>query len=164
MKTGKVLKTASVLVFFAIVASPGLAQVSSDPSSANASLPPVQSHGQTEFLTGGVGKEQSDAILREGRSWPLMLQMAQGDAPHAAYISDVRVMIKDGSGTTVLDIVTEGPFLLVKLPPGKYTIEAIYESTARHRDVTIEKGSSKKITLLWPAVKNQITNSAGEGE
>ena len=162
MNAGKALKTALALIFFGIVGSPGFAQPHPDSSFENGSLPPLQSEGPIEFLSGGIGKEQADAILREGRSWPLMLELAQGDAPNAAYISDVRVIIKDGSGNTVLDTVTEGPFLLVRLPSGKYSIEANYESTTRHRDVTIEKKGGKKITLIWPAGKNQITNSEGE--
>jgi hypothetical protein len=162
MNAGKALKTALALIFFGIVGSPGFAQSNPDPSFANGTLPSLQSQGQIEFLSGGIGKEQSDAILGEGRSWPLMLELAQGDAPDAAYISDVQVTIKDRSGNTVLDTVTEGPYLLVRLPPGKYAIEASYESITRHRDVTIAKEGNRKITLLWPAGKNQSTNSAGE--
>ena len=60
-------------------------------------------------------------------------------------------MIKDGSGKVVLDTVTTGPFLLVRLPPGKYSLDASYESKTLHRDLSIGKGGSKKITLLWPA-------------
>lgn len=134
-----------------IASSPGFAQAGSESSSTFSALPPVQSQGQTEFITGGIGTDESEAILREARSWPLVLELAQNGPAHAAYISDVRVTIKEGSGNIVLDIVTEGPFLLVKLPPGKYSLVALYESKALHRDVSIGKGGSKKITLLWPA-------------
>lgn len=160
MKAVKLIRAATLALALAgIGSSPAfaqVAQVNTDSSSMTPALPPVQSQGQAEFLTGGIGKDESDAILHEGRSWPLMLELAQVDTPRAAYISDVQVTIKDRSGNTVLETVTEGPFLLVKLPPGKYSLDATYESTTLHRHVYIEKGGSKKITLLWPASKGQV--------
>jgi hypothetical protein len=142
-------------VLASIVSSPGFAQAGSDSSSTPAALPPVQSQGQTEYLTGGIGADESEAILQEARTWPLVLELTQNGPTRAAYISDVRVTIKDGSGTMILDTVTEGPFLLVRLVPGKYSIDASYESKTLHRDVSIGKGGSNKIMLLWPAPGNE---------
>lgn len=162
MKTTKFIGAALALILTSAVSITGSAQGNSDSSSVNTSLPPLQSQGQTQFLTGGIGKDESDAILHEGRSWPLMLELAQAGTPRAVYISDVQVIIKDASGNTVLETITEGPYLLVKLPPGKYSMDATYESTTLHRDLDIVKGSNKKITLLWPAPKNQVTNNPGQ--
>ncbi|SFU54439.1 collagen-binding protein [Nitrosospira multiformis] len=150
-----ILAAAIVFVLASIVSSPGFAQAGSDSSSTPAALPPVQSQGQTEYLTGGIGADESEAILKEARTWPLVLQLVQNGPTRAAYISDVRVTIKDGSGTMILDTVTEGPFLLVRLVPGKYSIDASYESKTLHRDVSIGKGGSNKIMLLWPAPGNE---------
>jgi len=150
-----ILAAAIVFVLASIVSSPGFAQAGSDSSSTPAALPPVQSQGQTEYLTGGIGADESEAILQEARTWPLVLELAQNGPTRAAYISDVRITIKDGSGTMILDTVTEGPFLLVRLVPGKYSIYASYESKTLHRDVSIGKGGSNKIMLLWPAPENE---------
>ncbi|PTQ81512.1 hypothetical protein C8R21_10963 [Nitrosospira multiformis] len=150
-----ILAAAIVFVLASIVSSPGFAQAGSDSSSTPAALPPVQSQGQTEYLTGGIGADESEAILQEARTWPLVLELTQNGPTRAAYISDVRVTIKDGSGTMILDTVTEGPFLLVRLVPGKYSIDASYESKTLHRDVSIGKGGSNKIMLLWPAPGNE---------
>src|SRR5687768_12579895 len=119
----------------------------------NPSLPAVQTQGETEFLTGGIGKDESDAILQEGKAWPLMLELAQAADPRAQYISDVQITVKDKSGNTVLDTSAEGPYLLIKLPPGKYSLDAVYESVKLHRHLDIWEGSHKKLTLLWPAAK-----------
>jgi hypothetical protein len=116
-------------------------------------LPPVQSQGQAEFLSGGVGKDESDAILQAANSWPLMLELSQAAAPRAEYISDVQITIRDKSGNTVLDMNAEGPYVLVKLPPGRYSLDATYESKTLHRDISLQKGRSKRISLMWPAVQ-----------
>jgi hypothetical protein len=158
MKIVKRILTGAIAFAFVlagIASNPGFAQSGSDPSSTPAALPALQSQGQTEFLTGGIGADESEAILREARTWPLVLQLVQNAPTHAAYISDVRVTIKDGSGKIILDTITEGPFLLVKLAPGKYSIDASYESKTLHRDVSIGKGGSNKIMLLWPAPGNE---------
>ena len=116
-------------------------------------LPQIQSQGQVEFLSGGVGKDESDAVLQAANSWPLTLELSQSATPRAEYISDVQVTIKDKSGSTVLDMNAEGPYVLVKLPPGRYSLDATYESRPLHRDVTLQKGRSKRISLMWPAAQ-----------
>jgi hypothetical protein len=120
------------------------------PSASDASLPPVQSQGQTEFVTGGIGLDESEAIKKEGRSWPLKLEFAQAGAPRPEYIGDVKITIKDKSGTVVLDASAEGPYMLIKLAPGKYSLDATYASITLHRDLKLEKGQNRKVTLLWP--------------
>ena len=81
-----------------------------------------------------------------------MLELAQTSTPRAEYISDVPVTISDESGKIVLDTVAEGPFLLVKLPPGKYSLDATYQSIKLYRQLNIQKGQHEKLTLIWPAV------------
>ncbi|SEO55746.1 hypothetical protein [Nitrosovibrio sp. Nv6] len=151
IKLVQILMALAALTLTGIFSTSGFAQDGSSP--VNPSLPAVQSQGPIEFLTGGIGKDESEAILKEGNSWPLMLELAQAATPGAQYISDVQITIKDKSGNTVLDIGAEGPYVLVKLPPGKYSLDAIYESTKLHRHLDIKKGGNRKITLLWPAAK-----------
>ena len=162
MKTVKRILTGATVFAFVlagVASSPGFAQTgaesSSTPAATPAALPPVQSQGQTEYLTGGVGADESEAILQEARTWPLVLELAQNSSTRVAYISDVSVTIKDGSGKIILDTITEGPFLLVRLAPGRYSLDASYESKTLHRDVSIGKGGSNRIILLWPAPGNE---------
>lgn len=120
---------------------------------ANPSLPPVKSQGQTQFISGGIGKDESEAILQARRSWSLMLELTRSVDARAEYISDVQVTIKDGQGNTVLDTTADGPYLLANLLPGKYSIEATYKSVTLHRSLSLEKEPGKKITLIWPEAK-----------
>jgi hypothetical protein len=123
----------------------------------NPSLPPVNTQGQTQFLSGGIGKDESDAILQARISWPLtfeLTQLTQAAGPTAEYISDVQIIIKDALGNTVLDTTADGPYLLVKLPDGKYSLDATYNSITLHRNFNLQKGPGKKVALVWPAAKN----------
>ena len=84
----------------------------------------------------------------------MMLELTQAAGSKAEYISDVQITIKDELRNTVLDTNAEGPYLLVKLPTGKYSLDATHNSVTLHRNLNIQKGSGKKITLVWPAPKN----------
>ncbi len=120
----------------------------------SSSLPSVKSQGQTQFISGGIGKDESEAILQAGSSWSLMLALSQAASPGAEYISDVHITIKDKLGNIVLDTTAEGPYLLVSLSPGEYSIDATYRSVTLHRDLNLGKELGKKITLIWPVAKN----------
>ena len=119
----------------------------------NPSLPPVQTQGQTQFISGGIGKDESEAILKARGSWSLMLELTQAADPRPRYISDAQITIKDELNNTVLDTTVEGPYLLVKLPAGKYSLDATYNATTLHRKLNLQKGPSEKVTLVWPAAK-----------
>jgi hypothetical protein len=150
MKALKIVVMPAVVmagIFSVVFSTSGVAQ------EEMVSLPPVQSQGQAEFLTGGVGKDESDAISRAAGAWPLVLELSQSLPPRAEYISDVQITIKDKSGNTVLDMTSEGPYVLVKLPAGKYSLDATYESKTLHRDISLEKGRSKRLSLMWPAAQ-----------
>ncbi|PSJ16409.1 hypothetical protein [Nitrosomonas supralitoralis] len=118
------------------------------------SLPLVELQGQTQFISGGIGKDESEAILQAGKSWSLMLELTQETGSKNQYISDVHILIKDKMGNTVLDTTTEGPYLLVNLAAGSYSLNATYESTTLQRDLIIHEKNGKKITLIWPATRN----------
>jgi hypothetical protein len=150
MNTTKLIRAALMMILLSMINTSVFSQ--EELTSINFSLPPIQSQGQIEFLTGGIGLDESQAILQEGGKWPLMLELAKASTPGAAYISDVQISIKDVSGTTVLETITDGPYLLAKLPQGKYSLDATYDGETLHRDFTLQQ-RHKKITLLWPALK-----------
>lgn len=151
MKRTEFTKAALVLIFFAVFSTSGFA--GNDNTSPDTSLPATQTQGEVAFLSGGIGEDESVAIKKEATSWPLTLELAQAGTPRAEYISDVPVTISDESGKIVLDTVAEGPFLLVKLPPGKYSLDATYQSIKLYRQLNIQKGQHEKLTLIWPAVR-----------
>jgi len=142
------LSVVLISIFSAPFSTSSLAQEETTP------LPQVQSQGQAEFITGGVGKDESEGIAQAAGTWPLMLELSQSAAtPRAEFISDVQITIKDKSGNTVLDMRSEGPYVLVKLPAGKYSLDATYESKTLHRNVSLEKGRSVRLSLMWPAAE-----------
>jgi hypothetical protein len=69
VQTGDLEMKASVhviagLAVVLVSSFPTLSSAQDSGQEGNGNLPPVQTQGQTEYLTGGVGKDESDAIQR----------------------------------------------------------------------------------------------------
>lgn len=63
--------------------------------------------------------DEFQAVLQEGRNWSLMLELVKASTPQTVYISDVQISIKDISGSTVLEAITDRPYQLIKLSQKK---------------------------------------------
>ena len=114
-------------------------------------LPAVQKSGAVEYLSGGIGKDESTAFEAESRAWPLAIQFAVTGGQRAQFASDVQVTVRDAAGRTVLETASSGPFLLLRVAPGRYDVEASLQGVVKHRKVSVRKGASTKVMLAWPA-------------
>ncbi len=65
------------------------------------------------------------------------------------YLADIPVRISDAHGTFVLD-TTRGPFMLVSLANGRYTVTASYEGNQVHRGVGVAAGTHARELFKWP--------------
>ena len=114
-------------------------------------LPAVQKSGDVEYLTGGISKDESAAFKAESRTWPLAIQFAVTGGQRAQFASDVQVTVRDAAGHTVLETASNGPFLLLRVAPGRYDVQASLQGVVKHRQVSVRKGASTKVMLAWPA-------------
>ena len=53
------------------------------------------------------------------------------------FVANADVNIQDSSGREVLKIRTEGPLLLVKLPSGRYTVDAQWNGVRKRHSVAV---------------------------
>jgi len=138
------LKAASAALLAALVAGGALAQ-------ARAPLPAVHRSGPVEYLSGGIGADESAAIQSASRQWPLALEFAIKDRQRADFAADVKVRIRDARGDEVLQATSEGPFLLARLAPGSYAVEATLAGQTLSRKVNVKAGQSSREMFLWGA-------------
>lgn len=136
-------KTAIAATLGALIMGAAIAQEA-------ATLPPVQTSGQVEYLSGGVGKDEATAMERASRQWPLTLQFAVNEKPRPHFTADVKVIVRDRKGNTVLETTADGPFLLAKLPAGRYAVAATLADKTLNRQVLIKKGQPAKVLFMWP--------------
>jgi hypothetical protein len=115
-----------------------------------ATLPPVQKSGTVEFMSGGIGQDESRAIEMASREWPLTLEFAAKDQHRSDFAAEVNVVIRDAKGHTLLQTASTGPFVLARLTPGRYDVEATLGGRTLHETVVIGKGQPAKALFLWP--------------
>lgn len=104
----------------AMVGATGLACAAQRPGEPEAQWAQPQASGGIPYLSGGVGLEERDAIREKANDYNLWIWFARAGSGY--FLADVKVSIEDARGQPVLDTVTNGPWLLVRVPPGRYTI------------------------------------------
>lgn len=94
----------------------------------------VTVQGKVSWVSGGVGEESREhlAALAPGFNLRLVLALRSGD-----YLGDVVVAIAGADGREVLQTVSEGPILMVKLLPGRYEVTAMTAGVAQRQKVVI---------------------------
>ena len=114
-------------------------------------LPPEHTQGGVTYVSGGVGEEQTQAFESAASRYPLALEFAIKHAPHAEYTANVHVVVTDTQGTRLLDTHSDGPFLLAKLPAGRYTVTAERHQQTLTRTVYIANHKPTHVMFLWAA-------------
>jgi hypothetical protein len=65
------------------------------------------------------------------------------------YLADVTVVISDTSGAKVLNAVSDGPFLLVNVAPGKYQVSVTYAGESFTRATTVPVTGQRELVFRW---------------
>jgi energy-converting hydrogenase Eha subunit F len=114
-------------------------------------LPPEQTQGQVTYITGGVGQEEAAAMRMQAPRFPLSLEFIKAAKPNAEFLSGVNVTIKDQQGKTVLSTISDGPILLARIPPGRYTVTATAQDQveAKQRNVVLAERKPERIVFEW---------------
>jgi hypothetical protein len=113
-------------------------------------LPAERSQGSVTYLSGGIGKDESDAMKQAASRYSLAIEMASPAGPRAEYVADVKIDIRDQRGATVLNTISDGPILLANLPPGRYTVNATKNGTSQHRDIVVGSGARPRVMFSFP--------------
>ncbi|KAB0655731.1 carboxypeptidase regulatory-like domain-containing protein [Burkholderia diffusa] len=118
-------------------------------SAEQASLPPPEHSAKVTYLSGGIGSDQSAEIKQEMGKYSLVLEFAGHTSSGNDYLADIPVQITDAHGKTVLATVTTGPFLLISMPDGHYTVTATYHGQVMHRNVDVRASSHSRAVFVW---------------
>jgi hypothetical protein len=123
--------------------------------SATATLPlQEQQVGDVIYVTGGVGEAEAAAMRSMAKDYQLEVTFLQKQVvQREEFLADVMVQIQDQHQNTLLDITTDGPFLLVNLPQGKYLVKAEYYGEDKRLVAHIDGDKHKKLEIWWLALE-----------
>jgi hypothetical protein len=142
-KTGRRGSTALLIAWAIVACAPAVAtERGSTPAGAR-------------YVSGGIGlSERSELHAERGEYRLWVATVARGSG---AYLSDARVLVSPASGgAPIFDHTMAGPWLLVNLPPGRYTVTATLPATPGHAPITeraqvrVEPRRLKQAVLRFP--------------
>jgi hypothetical protein len=123
-------------LFFACVSGAALAQ----------SLPQPALQNGISYITGGVGEDEVQAFRAAAANYNLRMTFA---SKTGSYLSDIDVTITSGAGRSVLTFRTEGPFLFVRLPAGRYQIRAQTRHITETRKIQVPARGGAELRFYW---------------
>jgi hypothetical protein len=106
------------------------------------------------YLTGGVSIEEAysmEAVRDNYRLW-----LVTADETTGAWLAGARATIRDSGGNEVLQTTLEGPYLLVDLQPGRYTIETEFNGQRKSDSVQIGRQGTRQVIAYFDA---EVTRS-----
>lgn len=109
-------------------------------------MPQIQHQGSVSYVSGGVGLDESTALKSAAHSWPLALRFTGRTSD---YLADVHVRIVGAQEAPVLAADSRGPYMLVKLPPGRYTVHARYKDQEQTHPVTVTGKPGAHADFHW---------------
>jgi len=126
------------------------------PSEASVSEGRVDAMSRPAYVTGGVGVDARKELREVASNYNLKLVFSE--QPRKSYVATVDVTIKDRKGNTVLSTPANGPWFLVRMPPGQYRV--IASSYERKLEKKVQVGrDTATVIFVWPSSEvRQVTD------
>jgi hypothetical protein len=112
------------------------------------------------YLAGGFGVEERQEIERERRDFRLRVTTAVRGS--GAYVSGVRIRIADASWRCVFDQEVDGPWLLIDLPPGRYTVRASLDGKTAEQKTSLGARDRRELYFYFPVAAQVLPADAPE--
>lgn len=116
---------------------------------AFAQIPETQHSNGVAYISGGVGEDEALAMVVESKQWPLMLELSQLENGRGVWIFGAQIKITNDQKKVIFDAISEGPYILINLEPGTYSIEAAYQGVVQKQSVALKVGQNQKLSIFW---------------
>lgn len=98
-----------------------------------------QKEGNITYITGGIGRAETDALKAVQADYNLLLTSSNTEG---YFVGDTALKILDSQGKTLVTALA-GPLFYAKLPAGTYTLEATRAGEVKKQRVTIGKAATR---------------------
>jgi hypothetical protein len=99
------------------------------------------------YIHGGVGSDERAAMEERGKSYNVKFSFADKRGP---YIAGVKVLLEGENRTEIVNVVSNGPWFYIQLPPGTYNLKATFgPKTSEVKAFKVSKDKKINQTLIW---------------
>lgn len=116
---------------------------------AAAAIPAAKTEHGITYVSGGIGRDEAAAMKAAAKHYPLSMVFDAGK--HDEYLAGVKVRLERKDGKLAFNEVADGPIMLLKLPQGRYTIDATRDGKTLRRTVSIPAKGDRQVVFHWPA-------------
>ena len=114
-------------------------------------MPAEQGTGDIRYVSGGVGEADAKTFEAEMDRYALAIELLERTGRGSEFTADATVEILE-AGKPVLRTKSSGPFVLVNLPAGNYSVEATLAGRmVRKAGVVVAGGRHARARLEFPA-------------
>jgi len=108
----------------------------------------IQNYQGIRYVSGGVGEGELDEINALSGQFNLRLLFAMQGSGN--YLADVQVTIVNARGEIVLNATSNGPWFLVQLSPGDYTVDATTLEQPQRQTAHVDGGTRQsRLNFYW---------------
>ncbi|VTU12766.1 hypothetical protein SRS16CHR_00005 [Variovorax sp. SRS16] len=117
--------------------------------------PPIHMANGIEYMSGGIGSDEAALMKTVSPRWPATFEFAvkdRSDKNGGDFAAGISVTVRDASGHEVLNHVSaDGPFMVARLDPGRYEVEATLAGQTLKQEVDVHAGMPARTLFVWPA-------------
>jgi hypothetical protein len=115
--------------------------------------PPIQITQGIEYMCGGRTGEEAAFMKTVSPRWAATLEFGiSRSASGARFPSEVKVVVRERyTGREVMQALTGAPFMLARLNPGAYEIEATMAGITLTEPMVVFSGAGSKAVFTWPS-------------
>ena len=108
----------------------------------------LERQGDVFWVSGGVSADEQGEMIMALPDHNLKVVTAAEKS--GAFLAAVQVVVRDAGGWAVLETSLDGPWLFVRLPPGRYELIATYAGRSQTRSFTVPVTGRREIALTGP--------------
>lgn len=112
-------------------------------------LPPEQRVGEVAFVTGGASDAERLAFLQASSRYPLAIEVLRTTSGRPGPTTGAQVVVARRSGEEVIGTRADGPFVLARVPPGDYVVQAELNGRVLSQEVVVTGAGTARAVLTF---------------
>lgn len=103
--------------------------------------------GGGSWVTGGIGSDEAAIMQAQRLAHDLAILTAAKKS--GAFLADAHVSVTDAAGKPVFDGDMDGPWLVMDLPPGQYTVEVTAAGQTQRRTTELRPPHGRRELFFY---------------